>query len=165
MQLLSLFALQAAGQHMSPFMHVVLTLAFTQRAVHIAAVPCSIRNWQPIAGQVVGQFAPSHVSLHAASVTPLPHWQLQSLSLTLVQPEAQQPSPFVHVVMTVSFTHSALHAAAVPCSLRRWQPIDGQLVGQLPSHFSLPSTTPLPQLAAQSLSLLLLHVLGQQPSP
>jgi hypothetical protein len=62
--------------------------------------------------------APSQVSLHATSVTPLPHWQAQSLSFALVHPDAQQPSPLAHVVMTVSFTHAAVHAAAVPCSFR-----------------------------------------------
>jgi hypothetical protein len=164
MQLLSLLALHPVAQHMSPFVQEVTKVEFTQRAVHAVAVPCRVRSWQPIGGQLLGQF-PSQNSLQAASVTPLPHWQLQSLSLTLVQPDAQQPSPFAQVAITVSFTHSAVHAAAVPCSRRRWQPIAGQVVGQFPSHFSPASTTPLPQRIAQSLSLALLQVAGQQPSP
>jgi hypothetical protein len=40
------------------------------------------------------------------------------LSFALVHPDAQQPSPLAHVAMTVSFTHTAVHAAAVPCSFR-----------------------------------------------
>jgi hypothetical protein len=35
----------------------------------------------------------------------------------------------------------------------------------LPSQISLPSTTPLPHIGEQLLSLLALHPLGQQPSP
>jgi hypothetical protein len=98
-------------------------------------------------------------------VTPLPHRQVQSLSFTLVHPEGQQPSPFMQVAITASFTHSAEQAAAVPCRRRVWHPMAGQLVGQFPSHFSAPSTTPLPQRAPQSLSFMLLQVAGQQPSP
>jgi hypothetical protein len=61
MQLLSLLALQA-----------VCTVEFTQRALHMAAVPCRVRRWQPMAGQFAGQL-PSHNSSQADSVTPLPH--------------------------------------------------------------------------------------------
>jgi hypothetical protein len=161
-QLWSLLALQPDGQQPSPFLHVVSVAPFTHWAAH--PVPISVRSWQPMAGQVVGQL-PSHFSPQAASTTPLPHWQLQSLSLTLVQPEAQQPSPGVQVEMTVSFTHSALHMAGSPTSLRFWQPTLGQVVGQLPSHFSLPSTAPFPHFALQSLSLVALQPAGQQPSP
>jgi hypothetical protein len=164
-QLLSLFALQVppVGQQASPFVQAVMRPAFTHSVVQ--PEPCSMRSWQATAGQLAGQFAPSHFSPHAGSVTPLPQTQPQSLSVRLVQPLAQQPSPFVHVAMTVSFTHSALHAPAVPCSFRFWQPTGAQLAGQLPSHFSPASTAPLPHLGVQSLSLFALHVGGQQPSP
>ena len=114
-------------------------------------------------GQAGGQL-PSQHSEHAVSVTPLPQRQLQSLSLTLVQPDAQQPSPPAHAVITVSFTHVAVQAAAVPCSLRVWQPMGGQADGQLPSQVSPASMTPLPQRGAQSLSLVALQPVGQQPS-
>jgi hypothetical protein len=40
-----------------------------------------------------------------------------------------------------------------------------QAVGQLPSHFSPLSTTPLPQTGLQSLSLVAFAPGGQQPSP
>jgi hypothetical protein len=149
-QLLSLLALQAEGQQPSPLAQAVCMPAATHWAVQAAAVPCSVRSWQPTGGQLAGQLLPSQVSAQAGSVTPLP--------------QRQQPSPFAQVVITTSFTHSALHWAAVPCRRRVWQPIAGQLVGQLPSHFSPVSTTPLPQRGAQSLSLLALQPVGQQPS-
>jgi hypothetical protein len=164
-QSLSLLALQADGQQPSPFLHVVVTVVFTHLAVQAVAVPCNARCWHPMAGQVVGQLAPSQLSLQAGSVTPLPHWQAQSLSFAVVHPEAQQLSPFVQAVMTVSFTHTALHAVAVPCRCRVWQPIAGQVAGQLPSQVSPESTIPSPQRGLQSLSLLLLQPAGQQPSP
>lgn len=117
-QLLSLLALQVEGQQPSPFAQALITVVLTHLAVQAAAVPCSARSWQPTAGQLVGQLAPSQLSLQAASVTPLPHWQAQSLSFAVVQPEAQQPSPFVQVLMTASFTHWALQVEALPWSLR-----------------------------------------------
>jgi hypothetical protein len=163
-QLLSLAALHPAGQQASPLAHVVIVVVFTQVAVQAAAVPCSARSWQPTAGQAVGQL-PSQVSEQAGSTTPLPQRQAQSLSLTLVQPDGQQPSPFVQAPMTVLFTQAAVQAAADPCSVRSWQPIAGHDDGQLPSHVSPASTAPLPQRGAQSLSLLALQPDGQQPSP
>ena len=36
-------------------MQAVVTAAFTQRASHVAAPPCSVRCWQPTAGHVAGQ--------------------------------------------------------------------------------------------------------------
>jgi hypothetical protein len=164
-QSLSLLAWQAGGQQPSPLAQVVCRLAFTHSALQAAAVPCSVRRWQPTGGQLAGQLGPSHFSLQAGSVVPLPQRQVQSLSLTVVQPEAQHMSPDMQAAMTVSFTHSALHWAALPVRRRVWQPIAGQLVGQLPSHFSPGSTTPLPQRTMQSLSLVLLQAAGQQPSP
>jgi hypothetical protein len=164
-QLLSVLALQPDGQQPSPFVQAVTAVVFTHLAVQAAAVPCSMRSWHPTGGQLEGQLAPSHVSLQAGSVTPLPHWQAQSLSLAVVHPEAQQPSPLVQAVMTVVFTHLAVHAVAVPCSIRCWHPIGGQLVGQLPSQVSPGSTIPSPQRGWQSLSLALVQPAGQQPSP
>ncbi len=165
MQSLSLLALQVDGQQPSPFTQVVTVDVATHLAVQAAAVPWSARSWQPTGGQLVGQLAPSQVSLQAGSVTPLPHWQAQSLSFAVVQPEAQQPSPFVQALMTVSFTHAALQVEALPCSLRVWQPTLGQLVGQLPSQVSPGSTIPSPHRGLQSLSVALVQPVGQQPSP
>jgi hypothetical protein len=58
----------------------------------------------------------SHVS--PVSITEFPHTGVQSLSLLALQPDGQHPSPFLHVVTTVEFTHVAVQAAAVPCSVR-----------------------------------------------
>jgi hypothetical protein len=164
-QSLSLFALQPGGQQPSAFAQAEMRVVFTHFAVQALAVPCRARIWQPIVGQVVGQLAPSQVSLHAASVTPLPHWQAQSLSFAVVHPDGQQLSPLPQVVMTVSLTQAALQVLALPVSFRFWQPMRGQVVGQLPSQLSPGSTMPSPQRGAQSLSLALLQPVGQQPSP
>jgi hypothetical protein len=162
-QLLSLLALQPGGQQPSLLAQAVCSVVFTQAAVQAVALPCSARSWQPTGGQDDGQL-PSQVSAHAASVTPLPQRQLQSLSLTLVQPDAQQPSLLAQAVITASFTQRAVQAAAVPCSLRVWQPTAGHADGQLPSQISPASTTPLPQRGAQSPSLVASQAGGQQPS-
>jgi hypothetical protein len=142
-QSLSLLALQPAGQHESPLAQVVLVPAFTHSAVQ--ADPCKVRSWQPTGGQLVGQLAPSHFSPQAGSVTPLPHWQLQSLSLVVLHAGGQQLSPLVQLAIMAPSTHLASQVAELPCSIRRWQPIAGQLVGQLPSQISPASTTPFPQ--------------------
>jgi hypothetical protein len=90
LQSLSLLALQPIAQHPSPFLQaMIMSGASTHFAVQAAAVPCSIRSWHPTAGHVVGQSAPSQVSLQATSLTPLPHLQLQSSSVAFVHPEAQ----------------------------------------------------------------------------
>jgi hypothetical protein len=61
----------------------------------------------------------------------------------------QQPSPLVQVVIGVA-THAASQVAALPVSRFGVQalPEAGQLVGQLPSHFSPGSTVPLPHRQA-----------------
>jgi hypothetical protein len=50
-----------------------------------------------------------------------------------------------------------LHVAADPVSVRTRQADTGQLLGQLPSHTSVPSTTPLPHMTPHSASLLALQ--------
>jgi hypothetical protein len=162
-QSLSLLALQPGGQQESPFAQAVFVPAFTHAAVQ--AVPCNVRSWQPTGGQLVGQLAPSHVSPQAGSVTPLPHSQLQSLSLVVLQAGGQQLSPLVQVEIIAPSTHFASQVEELPCRTRRWQPTAGQLVGQLPSQVSPASTTPFPQWGVQSLSVLALQAAGQQPSP
>lgn len=65
-----------------------------------------------------------------------------------------------------SWTHSALHCPAAPVST--WQALiaaQEAAEGQLPSHVSLPSTTPFPQEAEQSESLSEVQPAGQHPSP
>ena len=60
---------------------------------------------------------------------------------------------------------ATLQLAALPVIVSCVQSLpSSQLAGQLPSQVSPGSTTPLPQLAEQSLSLPELQPFGQQPS-
>jgi hypothetical protein len=112
--------------------------------------------------QEAGQL-PSHVS--PFSTTPLPHLGLQSPSLLALQPGAQQPSPLAHATMA-AWLHCTLHLRAVPDRVSVVQAFESlQFAGQLPSHVSPFSTVPLPHVAEQSVSFVLLQPLGQQPSP
>jgi hypothetical protein len=91
----------------------------------------------------------------------------QSLSLAAVHPGAQQPSAFVHTVIA-AYAQRALQLAALPvtASLVQVRPSEAHVVGhEAPSHSSPDSTTPLPQIGAQSLSLVALAPDGQQLSP
>lgn len=86
--------------------------------------------------------------------------------LTL-QAEGQQPSPPLHCVMAEK-VHVAEQAAAVPERVSEVQVSpSSQVVGQLDggSQVSPTSLVPLPQVAEQSLSLLLVQLAGQHPSP
>jgi hypothetical protein len=112
--------------------------------------------------QSAGQL-PSHVS--PGSTTRLPQLAEQSLSLLLLQPAGQQPSPVVHWV-SAWCAHAALHVDALPVIESCVHGfLSSQSAGQLPSQVSPVSTTPLPQDAEQSLSVPELHPAGQQPSP
>ena len=63
------------------------------------------------------------------------------------------------------FEQKASQAIAEPFTESVVQLLESsQAVGQFPSQVSFVSITPFPQLGAQSLSLLLLHPLGQHPS-
>jgi hypothetical protein len=98
-------------------------------------------------------------------MTPLPHIGLQSLSVIAFAPLGQQPSPLLGAV-TVLGMHVALQFAALPINTFELQPeVAPQALGQLPSHVSPLSTTPLPHTGLQSLSLFALPPGGQQPSP
>src|SRR5262245_40382777 len=82
-----------------------------------------------------------------------------------LQPAAQQPSPPRHCVM-IWCAHAALHDAALPVSVSMVQALPSvQSAGQLLSHVSPDSTTPLPHEAEQSESLMALQPAAQQPSP
>ena len=106
---------------------------------------------------------PSHDS--PASTKLLRQTEAQSSSLRLLHPGAQHPSPLVQLVTAV-LVHKASHPGAEPFNTSAVQLLESlQVVGQLPSQTSFASTTLLPQLEAQSGSLLLLHPLGQHPSP
>jgi hypothetical protein len=163
LQSLSLLALQPGAQQPSPLAQAVIAV-FVQAALQAAALPVRVSVVQAMPSlQLVGQLAPSHFS--GASTIPLPQTGLQSLSLLALQPGAQQPSPPVQAVIAV-WPHWTLHLLAEPDRTSTVQALlSSQLVGQLPSHVSPASTTLLPQVDEQSLSLPELHPDGQQPSP
>jgi hypothetical protein len=132
--------------------------------LHWPAVPVRTFVVQAIpSSQVAGQF-PSHVSM--PSTTPFPQLGEQSLSFVALHPGAQQPSPFVHVVIA-GWVHCRLHWAALPTSTSFVQefPSFGHVLGQLPSQSSPISTMPLPQTGMQPSSLFALQPGPQQPSP
>ena len=135
-----------------------LGVALGGAALQLAALAAHGRA----AGGAVG---PSHFSL--PSRTPLPQRALQSLSLVLLQADGQQPSPLAQAVCMPSSTQRAVQLSALPSSLRRPQPFQGQLRGHIDggSQVSPASMAPLPQRAVQSLSLVALQPPGQQPSP
>src|SRR5262249_10367906 len=106
------------------------------------------------------------------SRTPLPQTAPQSLSLFLLQPGAQQPSPLMHIVTGV-VVHMALQVPPF-CSASVVQALPSlHIVGQAPglpammpaSQVSPVETTPSPQTIGQSESLPALQPVGQQPSP
>src|SRR5262249_25952143 len=136
------------GQQPSPDTHAVCTSSFTHWAWQVPGLT-RWRCWQPMAGHAVGQLERgSQVSPQAASIMPLPHVQLQSLSFAAVQLARRQPSPATQAVCMPSSTQRAVQAAADPSSFLRVQPSDGQLFGQLDggSQVSPSSSLPLPQL-------------------
>jgi hypothetical protein len=135
------------------------------------AVPVCVSIVQTsLSTQVLGQGVTdpaSHVSL--LSITPLPQLGEQSLSVLLLQPLGQQPSPLAQLAME-TWPQDALQVAALPVSvsavhaLLSSQPL-GQGMADPLSHVSPASTTPLPQLEEQSLSMFLLQPAGQHESP
>jgi hypothetical protein len=110
----------------------------------------------------------SHCSI--PSVLLLPQLGAQSLSVFALAPFAgQHRSPLRGAVM-VMCVHCTLQLAALPVLISVLQDSpSSQLVGQtaLPvvSQVSPGSITPLPQLFEQSLSVLRVQPIGQQPSP
>lgn len=101
------------------------------------------------------------------STTLLPQLAEQSVSVLESQPVGQQPSPGVQAVM-VLWLQLALQFVALPVSESVVQALPSlQVVGHVSggSQVSLVSTTPLPQVAEQSVSVAELQLGGQQPSP
>jgi hypothetical protein len=110
----------------------------------------------------VGQF-PSQASF--SSTILLPQLALQSLSLLLLQPVGQHPSPFAQSIMSVKM-QEALQAAALPLRVSDVQArLSSHVSGQFPSQASPLSTILLEQTGAQSSSLRLLQPGAQHPSP
>ena len=142
----------------------------THSALQASAVPISVSLVQrSTSSQLEGQppaASGSHVSF--SSKTPSPQLSEQSLSVLGSQPAAQQLSSLKQLVIGTG-THWASHAPALPISVSGTQALSlTQDTGQLPSHSSSPSTTPLPHAGSagsQSESLKLVQSLGQHPSP
>ena len=149
-------------------------------AWHVPAATSTSRAQVGAPVHVVGHapFAPaaiavSHVSPAAAWMTPSPHVGEQSGSVAEVQPSAQQPSRVaLHVTTRVSSQRAVQSDAAPARTLSRQLDGDGGqdvrqgvgLVGPL-SHDSPGSTTLLPHVAWQSLSVRRFAPFGQHPSP
>jgi len=159
---LSLLLSQPTGQQPSPVTHWEIDW-WLHAALQEVAPPVNVSTVHELPSlQSAGQL-PSHVS--PGSTTRLPQLAEQSLSELLLQPAGQQPSASVHWE-TDWWLQAALQFAALPVGASTVQAFPSlQSVGQLPSQVSPVSTTPLPQLAEQSESLLLVHPAGQQPSP
>jgi hypothetical protein len=116
----------------------------------------------PSLGHVAGQL-PSHSS--GGSTTPLPHMPEQLLSFVALQPVGQQPSPPTHIVIA-GYVHVTLHMPDEPERTFVVHELpSSHVAGQFPSHVSPASTTPLPHIGMQLLSLVALQPEGQQPSP
>jgi hypothetical protein len=101
------------------------------------------------------------------SIVPLPQVDEQLLSEAEVHPDGQQPSPLMHDVMGV-WPHDRLQFAALPVDESivhefMSSQVGGQVAGG--SQVSPGSSTPLPQLAEQLLSVIAVQPPGQQPSP
>jgi len=158
----SFVLLQPGAQQPSPLEQAVIAECVHTR-VQAPAEPVepSVVHELPslqLAGQLPSQVSPD-------STTPLPHRTVQLLSFVLLQPGAQQPSPFLHCVMSLC-PHWTLHDAGVPLVVSIVQALLSlQLAGQLPSQVSPDSTAPLPHRTVQSLSFVLLQPGAQQPSP
>jgi hypothetical protein len=158
----SFVALQPDGQHESPPVHLGIG-GYEHTTLHCPDVP--VRTFvvhEFMSSHVAGQF-PSHVS--PDSTTLLPQAGVQLLSLFALQPGAQQPSPPVHVVIA-GYEQTTLHVAAAPARTFVVHEFpSSHVAGQLPSHVSPDSTTPLPHTAVQLLSFVWLQPGAQQPSP
>jgi hypothetical protein len=88
------------------------------------------------------------------------------LQVQVKLPLALTQVPFEHSEVFFSNWHWAEQAVEEPPRTSLVQPLLSlQLVGQAPSHFSDPSTTPFPQAALQSLSVVASSPIKQQPSP
>jgi hypothetical protein len=95
----------------------------------------------------------------------LPHTAAQLLSFVMLQPDGQQPSPLVHVVIA-GYEQATLHDADEPVrTFVVHEFMSSHVAGQFPSHVSPISTTPLPHVGMQLLSLVMLQPDGQQASP
>ena len=163
------------GQQASPAAATQLVIGtWRQVTLQLAASPvsCSAVHGSPSSGQVVGQvLGGSQVS--PAPIRPSAQLGAQSRSLAPEQPGGQQPSPARQAV-TVWWVQVRVQPSAEPETISTVQALaSSQVLRQAPwwpaviarSQFSSLSTTPLPQIGWQSLSLAVEQPGGQQLSP
>jgi hypothetical protein len=146
----------------------------SQTTLHRDASPVRRSRVQgsPSSAHTVGQVE------GGSQVSPDPRWPspqmgAQSWSAAAPQPAGQQPSPLTHAVTAV-WLHPREHASTVPdaTSLVQASP-SSQVEAHAPgrpavmprSQRSVPLWTPSPQTVAQSVSVAIVHHVGQQPSP
>ncbi len=165
-QSLSVAGVQPGGQQPSSWSHSVMMLKL-QLTLQLSALPVMISTVQATrSSQVVGQ-VPGGSQVSPYSMALLPQLTEQSSSMVLSQPGGQQPSPESHSVMGAC-PQEELQLAGLPMRVSLVQATpSSQAAMQLEggSQVSPCSTRPLPQLIEQSLSLALLQLGGQQPSP
>jgi hypothetical protein len=94
------------------------------------------------------------------------HWCAGSL-LSQLSPLSSLPLPQLQMALLVGvWTQITSQVAAAPVITSSVQGLpSSQLVGQLPSQISVPSTMPFRHSFGQSRSLFELQLVGQQPSP
>jgi hypothetical protein len=113
---LAVHGVQPDGQNPSAVVPLHGRGVVVQTNVHAATVPERVRMLLPSlthASYCVWQAeGGSHFS--PASTTEFPHTAVQLLSVLALQVGGQQPSPLMHVLMSVVLTHFAVHIAAVP---------------------------------------------------
>ena len=162
----SVTASQPAGQQPSPSAQETMEVKL-QAALQLTALPVKVSTVQSLpSSQPVGQLAGgSHVS--PGSTTSLPQLAEQSSSSLAWQAAGQQPSPSVQLT-TGSLVHETSQVDGAPDIESVVQSLPSeQLPGQLAagSQVSPASTSLLPQIGAQSSSLLAWQPDAQQPSP
>jgi len=144
--------LQPLAQQPSPLTQAVIGV-LPHFAVHVLASPLSVSVVQTSPSlHEVGHLSAGLVlplsQVSPASTTPLPHDVVQSWSVFALQIVVSQHESLtvrLHTVIFV-FVHSAVQVAALPVSTSVvHELLSLHEVGQLPSHFSLPSTLPSPQ--------------------
>jgi len=174
----SVSGVQPAGQQRSPPPQVVIAACEHTRS-QLSRVPLAKSSVHgSSSAHEAGQAPtwPAEIARSQVSVTstrPFPHCGPQSLSFAAVQPapEGQHPSPEAQVVM--GWRRQGKEQADVDGSVTNGEQLSppGQLGAQDGEEVAVSqvsqgtSTTPLPQMAAQSESMPACAPGGQQPSP
>ena len=134
-----------------------------QLALQFSGLPVSVSMVQALPSPQSSGQLPSQIS--PGSRESLPQEAEQSSSRLALQPAGQQPSPGEHCVISW-LVQATLQLAALPVMVSSVQSLPSlQVVGQSPSQVSPGSSTSLPQLTEQSVSLLASQPGAQQPSP